>query len=174
MQGYRPTAVTQYAVRLMRAQSEAKPLPAAEPLQDPDEIKNAADYAGSYKAEDGSELSSSQSRTSRRATTAVDHAGNRPAQKDGEDSFISTVPGVFADHDIVFKRDEVPANSNEKNPAPPGKVIQVSYDRSGMQARIIPARALFPSRTTTRHTSGAIAASRFGAGTFASLCCRGD
>src|SRR6202034_2341585 len=41
MQGYRPTPVTQYAVQLMRAEREAKPLPAAEPLGDPMEVENA-------------------------------------------------------------------------------------------------------------------------------------
>ena len=35
MQGYRPTAVTQYAVQLLRAKREAKPLPAAEALVNP-------------------------------------------------------------------------------------------------------------------------------------------
>src|SRR3984957_5043067 len=56
MQGYRPTPITQYAVQLMRAEREAKPLPAAEPLGDPMEAENAADYAGSFKSADGREL----------------------------------------------------------------------------------------------------------------------
>ena len=34
MQGYRPTPVTQYAIQLLRAQREGKPLPAAEALTD--------------------------------------------------------------------------------------------------------------------------------------------
>ncbi len=131
MQGYRPTAVTQYAVRLLRAQSEARPLPADEPLQNPEVIDNAADYAGSYKSEDGSELvfhvqsGRAEAGHPDGARLSLVAAG-RPItlQKDGGDSFISTVPGVFADYDIVFKREETTARSTAKAP---GKVIQVSY-----------------------------------------------
>jgi CubicO group peptidase (beta-lactamase class C family) len=38
MQGYRPTPITQYAVQLLRAQREAKPLPAAAALADAMEV----------------------------------------------------------------------------------------------------------------------------------------
>jgi D-alanyl-D-alanine carboxypeptidase len=123
MQGYRPTAVTQYAVRLLRAQSEAKPLPPAEPLQDPEVTNNATDYAGSYKAEDGSELAfvANGGRLS-----LVANGKSVPLQKDGGDDFLSTIPGIFADYGILFEREKTPARSAGKNP-PPGKVIQVSY-----------------------------------------------
>ncbi len=123
MQGYRPTAVTQYAVRLLRAQGEAKPLPQAEPLQDPELIKNAADYAGAYKAEDGSQL---VFQTEGGRLSLLVEGKSVPLQNEG-DSFISTIPGVFADYDIIFKRDETAAKPAGKDPAPPGKVIQVSY-----------------------------------------------
>jgi D-alanyl-D-alanine carboxypeptidase len=128
MQGYRPTAVTQYAVRLLRAQREAKPLPAAEPLHDPEAIKNAADYAGTYKAEDGSELVFQESAGHDGATrlSLLVEGKSIPLQNEG-DSFISTIPGSFADYDIVFKRGKTPATSTGKDSAPTEKVIQVSY-----------------------------------------------
>jgi len=53
MQGYRPTAVTEHAVRLGRAQREGKPLPAAPAMDDGMEAGNAADYAGTFTAQDG-------------------------------------------------------------------------------------------------------------------------
>ena len=56
MQGYRPTAVTQYAVELLRAEREAKPLPQAEPLGDPMEVENAGEYAGLFQNADGRQL----------------------------------------------------------------------------------------------------------------------
>src|SRR6202034_2185514 len=56
MQGYRPTAVTEYAVRLMRAKHESKALP--EPLAPANaaEVENAADYVGTFTASDGRKL----------------------------------------------------------------------------------------------------------------------
>ncbi len=56
MQGYRPTPVTQYAVELLRAEREAKPLPAAEPLGNPMEVENAGEYAGVFQSADGRQL----------------------------------------------------------------------------------------------------------------------
>ncbi len=49
MQGYRPTAVTQYAVQLLRAKREVLPL-AAEPVADPAEVDNAGEYAGMFQS----------------------------------------------------------------------------------------------------------------------------
>src|SRR5580704_17185613 len=56
MQGYRPTPVTQYAVQLLRAQREAKPLPAPAALADAVEVDNASEYAGVFRTGDGREL----------------------------------------------------------------------------------------------------------------------
>jgi CubicO group peptidase (beta-lactamase class C family) len=50
--GYRPNPVTQFAVRLMRAQLEGKQLPNPPELPDPFAIANAADYVGVYKSPD--------------------------------------------------------------------------------------------------------------------------
>jgi len=57
LRGYRPVAVTKYAVELLNASLAGKPLPdapAAPPL--PDEVKNAADYAGVYTSPEGKKL----------------------------------------------------------------------------------------------------------------------
>jgi hypothetical protein len=131
MQGYRPTAVTQYAVRLLRAQSESKPLPAAEPLQDPVVIENAAEYAGSYKSGDGTELvfQAEAGHANQTRLSLIADGKSISLQHDGGDSFISTVPGVFADYGIVFKREDRPAKPTAAKPAngTSGKVIHVSY-----------------------------------------------
>jgi CubicO group peptidase (beta-lactamase class C family) len=57
MRGYRPVAVTKYAIELFNASANGKPLPEAPaPPPSPDEVKNAADYAGTYTTLDGKKL----------------------------------------------------------------------------------------------------------------------
>ncbi len=55
--GYRPVAVTRYALDLLGASLAAKELPPAPPSPDPaDVVKNAAEYAGTFAAPDGRKL----------------------------------------------------------------------------------------------------------------------
>ncbi|HEY2963669.1 MAG TPA: serine hydrolase domain-containing protein [Pyrinomonadaceae bacterium] len=57
LRGYRPVAVTKYAVELFNASLAGKPLPDPPPPPPlPDEVKNAADYAGVYTSPDGKKL----------------------------------------------------------------------------------------------------------------------
>jgi CubicO group peptidase (beta-lactamase class C family) len=57
LRGYRPVAVTKYAIELFNASLAGKPLPEAPaPPPPPDEVKNAADYAGVYTTTDGRKL----------------------------------------------------------------------------------------------------------------------
>ena len=57
LRGYRPVAVTKYAVELFNASADGKPLPEAPaPPPSADEVKNAADYAGTYTSLDGKKL----------------------------------------------------------------------------------------------------------------------
>ena len=57
LRGYRPVSVTKYAVELFNASAEGKPLPdAPAPPPAPDEVKNAADYVGTYTSLDGKKL----------------------------------------------------------------------------------------------------------------------
>jgi hypothetical protein len=51
MQGYRPNPVTKYALQVMRAEADAKPVPQPEPIDNPREIENAAEYVGAYAGE---------------------------------------------------------------------------------------------------------------------------
>jgi hypothetical protein len=50
MQGYRPDAVTEYALEVMRAQRAATPLPALPAADSPLKVANAQDYAGQYQS----------------------------------------------------------------------------------------------------------------------------
>jgi len=130
MQGYRPIAVTEYAVRLLRAEREAKPLPEAAALTNAEEVKDAADYAGTFTAADGGELvfRADEDRLSLQA-----EGKSIPLQRSGADTFISTVPGVFASYGLVFQRDvadssdHVSAKAGKNKAATPGKVVQVGY-----------------------------------------------
>jgi hypothetical protein len=57
LRGYRPVAVTKYAVELFNASAAGKSLP--DPPASPpaaDEVKNAADYAGTFTTLDGKKL----------------------------------------------------------------------------------------------------------------------
>jgi len=57
LRGYRPVAVTKYAVELFNASLEGRTLPdAPAPVSPPDQVKNAADYAGIYASPDGKKL----------------------------------------------------------------------------------------------------------------------
>src|SRR5919106_147160 len=57
LRGYRPVAVTKYAVELFNASLAGKSLPDPPPPPPaPDEVKNAADYAGIYTSPDGKKL----------------------------------------------------------------------------------------------------------------------
>jgi CubicO group peptidase (beta-lactamase class C family) len=57
LSGYRPVAVTKYALELLNAERAGRELPAPpEAPPPPDEVKNAADYAGMYAAPDGRQL----------------------------------------------------------------------------------------------------------------------
>jgi D-alanyl-D-alanine carboxypeptidase len=52
-QGYRPNPVVRYAIQLMRARRKGAALPAAPEPDDPAVVKNAAEFAGSYRGENG-------------------------------------------------------------------------------------------------------------------------
>jgi CubicO group peptidase (beta-lactamase class C family) len=57
LRGYRPVAVTKYAIELFNASLANKTLPEAPPAAQPaDEVKNSEDYAGVYTSPDGKKL----------------------------------------------------------------------------------------------------------------------
>ena len=103
MQGYRPTAVTQYAVQLLRAEHEGKPLPAAEPLGNPMEVQNAGEYAGVFQNTDGRQL---VFKADGKRLLLVEGGSEVALQRRAGDSFLSTVEGRFSDYSLVFGRDK--------------------------------------------------------------------
>jgi D-alanyl-D-alanine carboxypeptidase len=137
MQGYRPTAVTEYAVRLLRARHEDKPLPDAPEIADPLHVENANEYVGTFTSADGTKLEF-QSRGTR--LTLIDGRDSVPLQHAGGDNFISTVAGRFAAHALSFGRrlSDTPAKSEgskersdqgsqDEAVAPQPPVVEVSY-----------------------------------------------
>ncbi len=126
MQGYRPTAVTEYAVRLLRAERESKPLPAPPPIADPRDIDNAKDYAGTYTAADGRTLTFT-AEGKRLSLVDLQNGGQSSIvlQHRGGDLFSSTEPGVLAQCFIVFGRKPGTSESNSKDALQP--VVEVSY-----------------------------------------------
>jgi D-alanyl-D-alanine carboxypeptidase len=136
MQGYRPTAVTEYAVRLLCAEREAKTLPAAPTIANPLEMDNAADYAGAFT--DGNRRKLEFAVEGKQLLLA--NEGKRiPLQHTHGDNFISTIEGVFADHTFIFGRARAESAKSGTQPASasgagkgdshekPGPVTEVSY-----------------------------------------------
>ncbi|MDE3200334.1 MAG: beta-lactamase family protein, partial [Acidobacteriota bacterium] len=124
MQGYRPTAVTEYAVQLLRAQNERKPLPASPVINDAFEVKNAADYAGTFTASNGRALTFKAVGNS----LILEADGKSiPLQNAGGDSFVSTIPGELASAAFNFGRKVEPKQADAENAKPKPPVIEVSY-----------------------------------------------
>lgn len=128
MQGYRPTAVTEYAVQLLCASRENKTLPAAPAIKSANEIDNAADYTGTFTAPGGRQLTFA---ADGKVLSLVMEGKHIPLQQVNGDIFISTVEGSMSEEAIVFgRRNEKgagaePLGSNEKKTTTP--VIEVSY-----------------------------------------------
>jgi D-alanyl-D-alanine carboxypeptidase len=136
MQGYRPTAVTEFAVRLLSAERDAKTLPAAPAIANPFEMDNAADYAGAFTHGNGRKLEFAAE--GKQLFLTVE--GKRlPLQHTHGDNFISTIEGVFADHAFIFGRARAETVKSETQPASVsgvsnggsheklGLVVEVSY-----------------------------------------------
>jgi hypothetical protein len=122
MQGYRPTAVTEYAVRLLRAAGESRPLPVPPVVADALMVDNATDYAGTFTAADGRRLSF----VADGKHLLLDEDGRRiPLQRaapEGDD-FVSTVEHVRARYAFAFGR-KPGEQGGEKKHQP---VIEVAY-----------------------------------------------
>jgi D-alanyl-D-alanine carboxypeptidase len=129
MQGYRPTPVTQYAIQLLRADKEAKSLPAVVALNDATEVNNAGEYAGVFRGSDGKELHFKADRTK----LLLLHGGEEiPLQRAQGDSFFSTLQGEFSDYSLTFGRDETTSKTEKPAdrdgpPPPPALVVEVGY-----------------------------------------------
>jgi CubicO group peptidase (beta-lactamase class C family) len=101
--GYRPVAVTKYALELLAAERSGRKLPdAPEAAPPPDEVKDAADYAGTYAAPDGRRLVlAAEGRrlllTNKGRAVALERSG-------GPDSFIVRHPD-FELFRLVFGRE---------------------------------------------------------------------
>ena len=119
MQGYRPTAVSQYAVQLMSAAAAGKPASAAPAIEDPNIIKNSADYVGTYTSSDGKTIEVSGD-----DALSASIAGQRiHLQRAGGDSFVATDP-LLTKYSFVFSRAK-----NEKEKDKPGPVVELMHGR---------------------------------------------
>ena len=92
MQGYRPTPITQYAVQLLRAEREAKPLPPAEALNNAADVDNAHEYAGVFRSSDSKEL---LFKADSNRLLLLSGGKEIVLQRTQDDAFISTVQGLF-------------------------------------------------------------------------------
>jgi D-alanyl-D-alanine carboxypeptidase len=110
MLGYRPVPVTQFAVQIMNAEKENKPAPAAPALDDPREVKDAADFTGIFESPAGGKL-----QVSAEGSTLNIVADSRkiPLERLGENSFLADDYN-WRRFPLVFGRDK-------------GKVVEISH-----------------------------------------------
>src|SRR5215207_1533341 len=103
LSGYRPVAVTKYALELLNAERAGRELPAPPAaLPPPDEVKNAEGYAGTYTAPDGRQrvllaLRGGLLLVNKTGAVALERSG-------GPDSFIVRHP-EFELFRLVFTRE---------------------------------------------------------------------
>jgi CubicO group peptidase (beta-lactamase class C family) len=122
MQGYRPVAVTEYAVRLLRAERESKALPSPPSIADPRDVTNAGDYAGTFTAPDGRTLTFA---AHDKRLFLVDGSSSVPLQGSSGDEWISTVAGSFAEYSFAFMRKPITAKAGTAHPPQP--IVEVAY-----------------------------------------------
>ena len=108
MQGYRPNPVTEYAIRLMRAHRENKPLPAMPSPNPPTQTNNAAEYAGTYSSVDGRTLELA----SEGQKLLLTHQGQKITLEGSGDTFTVSHPD-FERFSLIFTR------ADEKDPKSP-------------------------------------------------------
>jgi D-alanyl-D-alanine carboxypeptidase len=94
-------------------------LPPAEALTDAAEVDNADDYAGVFRNGDGKELVFKANGK----RLLLDGAREIVLQRSMGDSFVSTVPGSFSDHSLIFAREQTGSNAGKTTPP----VVEVSY-----------------------------------------------
>jgi CubicO group peptidase (beta-lactamase class C family) len=101
--GYRPIAVTRYALALLSAASRGQELPAPPPPPaSPTVIKNAADYAGRFTSPDGGKLVL----ISENGQLVLQHSGSRIVlEQAGRDLFLVKHPD-FALFTLSFAREK--------------------------------------------------------------------
>jgi len=120
MQGYRPNPVTQFAVQVMNAQAQHKPVPAPPQLTDPAVVKNASEYAGVYTSSDGRkiEIAANGDRVTMQAGSQ-----SFPLELAGGDAFLATV-GEWQEYPILFDRAHGAAGGNGDKEPP---VVELMY-----------------------------------------------
>jgi CubicO group peptidase (beta-lactamase class C family) len=126
MQGYRPTAVTEYAVRLLRAQKEGKTPPLPPAIASEMEAENPEQYAGRYVSADGAGL---EFVVEGKGLALMAEGKKIPLQHAGGDAFVSTLEGEHASFPFLFGRPEATgdAKGEDASSAAKGPVVEVSY-----------------------------------------------
>ena len=129
--GRRPSRSMQ--IRLLRAEREAKPLPAAEALNDAAEVDQCPRIYGrvSRPRRQGAAF---QGKWQQAPAHTSEGQGDRSAARPGKILFISTVQGSYSDYSLTFGRDQTNSKAGkrgdaaaEATPAPPSVVVEVAY-----------------------------------------------
>lgn len=116
MQGYRPVPVTRFAVQILNAQAQNKPLPQPPELPTAD-IKNAEEFAGAYTSTNGEQIQVIAEGAHLRIQAG---STSIPLEQAGGDLFIATAPG-WDRFPLLFDRAEAQAASGKK------PVVELAY-----------------------------------------------
>ncbi|HEY3930227.1 MAG TPA: serine hydrolase domain-containing protein [Candidatus Koribacter sp.] len=122
MQGFRPTQVVQYAVQLMSAVPNPKGYLAPPVIEDPLDVKNAADFTGTYTGDDGKTV---EITAEKQALFATIDGHKMQLESAGPDAFITEDP-LYARSAFAFgrmpqdqKKEDAPKPSEPKPASPP-------------------------------------------------------
>ena len=110
MLGYRPVPVTQFAVQLMNAEKQSAPTPAAPEIDDPRQIRKAAEFAGNFESPSGRKLRLVADGS---ALSILDGAKKIPLESQGGDVFLADEYSWLR-FPVVFGRSD-------------GKVVELSH-----------------------------------------------
>ncbi|HTJ30995.1 MAG TPA: serine hydrolase domain-containing protein, partial [Acidobacteriaceae bacterium] len=108
MQGYRPTAVTEYAVQLLRAQKEGRTLTLPPAIASAMEVEHPQQYAGRFVAADGAAL---EFVADGKGLTLMVGGKKITLQHAAGDAFVSTIEGEYASFPLLFGRAETPRSA---------------------------------------------------------------
>lgn len=123
MQGYRPVPVTQFAIQLMNAEAQHKPVPKTPELTDPAVVKNAQDYAGTYTSGDGRKVQVNANGDRLSIQTSSESI---PLEAMGGDVFVAAHPD-WQRFPVIFSRGEEKTEEKATDHANASPVVELMH-----------------------------------------------
>ena len=139
---YRPNPVAQYAIELMRAEKEGKPLPSAPKLEDSSVVTDPAQYAGEYLSPEGELCRVTASADG----LIVDLDGHRLRLTRMGGSRFLAAEEAYSDFAFVFRRESGTAGDGDKEGGEKGPMTVVQHGGRWFQRGAKPVAVALPER----------------------------